>query len=120
MRTLLMTGFFLMMLHSVAGQEIEWIPGTEIDLGKLEVRSDTEFSFSFLNKSTAPLVIETIRTSCGCTNPRWPSGAIAPGETGEIMVTFTPNHEGFHRKKLKVFFVGTRKGHSLWIEAEAH
>lgn len=120
MRTFLMTGVFFLMLHCVIGQDIQWIPGTEINLGELEIRTDTDCTFSFHNQSTAPLVIETIRTSCGCTNPRWPSGAIAAGETGEINVTFTPNHAGFHRKKLKVFFVGIRKGHTLWLEAEAH
>ena len=80
---------------------------------------DKSCSFTFLNTTSSPLVVETVRTSCGCTEPQWPHEPVLPGQTGQIAITFTPNRAGYHRKKIKVFFAGVRKGSNLWIEAEA-
>ena len=104
---------------SVHAQDIQWIKGTEINLGQLEAYQDTTFQYTFLNTSDKSIAIETVRTTCGCTNPQWPTELIAPGEKGQIQVTFTPKRSGFHRKKLKVFIVGARKGHTLWLEGDA-
>lgn len=110
---------FVSTFNVAQAQDLQWINGTEINLGQLKTYQDTTFQYSFLNQSEKPIAIETVRTTCGCTNPQWPTGLIEPGERGQIQVTFTPKRAGFHRKKLKVFIVGMRKGHSLWLEAEA-
>ena len=99
-------------------QEIEWF-ASEIDLGEVKVLEDRTCSFTFRNTTTSPLVVETVRTSCGCTEPKWPLEPILSDQTGRISITFTPNRPGYHRKKIKVFFAGIRKGYVLWIEAEA-
>ncbi|HRW76659.1 MAG TPA: DUF1573 domain-containing protein [Saprospiraceae bacterium] len=99
-------------------QDIQWT-SSEIDLGDVKVMEDKSCSFTFLNTTSSPLVVETVRTSCGCTEPQWPHEPVLPGQTGQIAITFTPNRAGYHRKKIKVFFAGVRKGSNLWIEAEA-
>lgn len=111
--------FFFGCTTSAFTQEIQWLEGTEINLGLLSIQQDTTFHYTFKNNTGKPVIIETVRTSCGCTDPQWPSGAIAPGEPGQIQVTFTPKRAGFHRKKIKVFLIGIRKGQTLWLEAEA-
>ena len=40
--------------------------------------------FSFTNTGDAPLRLTQVMPSCGCTTPQYPTGAIAPGETGAI------------------------------------
>lgn len=48
--------------------------------------------FKFKNISNAPVFIESARASCGCTTPQVDATKpIAPGETGEIPVTYNTN-----------------------------
>lgn len=51
-------------------------------------QSDLEFAFAFTNTAPESIVIQAIRTSCGCTIVKAPSlpWGIAPGEKGEISV----------------------------------
>lgn len=99
-------------------QDIQW-SSTEVDLGSVTVMEDNTCSFTFLNATSSPVVVETVRTSCGCTEPQWPMEPVLPGQTSQITITFTPNRAGYHRKKIRVFFTGIRKGTVLWIEAQA-
>lgn len=45
--------------------------------------------FTFKNSGDAPLVIQNVVASCGCTVPTWSKEPIAPGATGVISVTYT-------------------------------
>jgi hypothetical protein len=47
-----------------------------------------EHVFTFKNEGEGPLIISNAQGSCGCTVPVWPRQPIAPGETGEIKVSF--------------------------------
>lgn len=62
------------------------------------IPKDTPVSKTFVVKNTGnnPLIISDAKASCGCTVPKKPEEPIAPGETGEIEVTFTskPGQEG--------------------------
>lgn len=62
------------------------------------IPKDTPVSKTFIVKNTGnnPLIISDAKASCGCTVPKKPEEPIAPGETGEIEVTFTskPGQEG--------------------------
>lgn len=44
--------------------------------------------FSFKNTGKADLVLNKVRASCGCTTPQWTKTPIAPGDTGQITVTY--------------------------------
>ncbi|NND09291.1 MAG: DUF1573 domain-containing protein [Saprospiraceae bacterium] len=45
-------------------------------------------NFSFSNSGTRPLLIASVKSTCGCTVPSWSEEVIEPGEGGEITVTF--------------------------------
>ncbi len=45
-------------------------------------------SFSFVNTGDAPLIITRVTASCGCTHPEFPMQPIAPGDSGQIKVTY--------------------------------
>ena len=47
-----------------------------------------DYKFEFTNTGKAPLVINTVRATCGCTQPSYPFVPIEPGETGFIGVTY--------------------------------
>lgn len=67
------------------------------------IPKDTPVSKTFIVKNTGvnPLIISDAQASCGCTVPKKPEEPIAPGETGEIEVTFTskPGQEGTNINK---------------------
>ena len=58
------------------------------NFGDIQEGEQVEHIFTFTNSGDAPLIISNAQGSCGCTVPNWPRNPIAPGETGEIKVTF--------------------------------
>ena len=47
-----------------------------------------EHVFEFTNSGNAPLVLQDVKTTCGCTVPEWPRTPLAPGSTAELKVKF--------------------------------
>jgi hypothetical protein len=45
--------------------------------------------FVFTNTGKAPLVIQQVTASCGCTTPTWTKQPVAPGGQGKIRVTYS-------------------------------
>ena len=60
--------------------------------------------FNFVNTGDEPLIINKVRTSCGCTVPEYTKDAIAPGDSGTIKITFNPEgRPGEFSKSINVF-----------------
>ncbi len=60
-------------------------------------------TFKFKNDGDAPLVLSNVRASCGCTTPKWTREPVAPGEAGEIKVSYNPkNRPGSFNKSVTV------------------
>ena len=47
-------------------------------------------TFKFKNTGTSPLTISRVQASCGCTRPEWTQTPVAPGQEGQIIITFNP------------------------------
>ena len=62
----------------------------EHDFGNVRIGQDYTHVFKVTNTGKSPLVIEDAKASCGCTVPDKPETAIAPGQSDEIVVTFSP------------------------------
>lgn len=73
-----------------------------IDYGTIEKGSDGIRVFEFTNTGNAPLIISSVRSTCGCTVPKKPKGPIMPGETGEIQVKYDTNRVNPIRKTITV------------------
>jgi len=59
--------------------------------------------FVFTNTGDAPLVVSSVRASCGCTTPRWSKEPIPPGEKGSITAQYNPlNRPGTFKKSITV------------------
>lgn len=69
---------------------IEWLEQTK-DYGKITEGQKLEVSFRFKNTGDKPLVIESVRPSCGCTVADPPKEPVAPGAEGEIKGAFDSN-----------------------------
>ncbi|MFK7950336.1 MAG: DUF1573 domain-containing protein [Saprospiraceae bacterium] len=64
------------------------------DFGTVEEGEEVEYVFKFKNTGKKPLIIKSATATCGCTVPKPSKKPIAPGETGEIPVTFDSKGRG--------------------------
>lgn len=65
----------------------------EHDFGTIEQNTKNPKTFTFTNTGSEPLIISNAKGSCGCTVPEYPREPIAPGETGEIKVVYSPGSQ---------------------------
>lgn len=60
--------------------------------------------FEFTNTGSAPLVIQDVRVTCGCTTPAYTREPVLPGKKGVIKVSYsTVGRIGAIDKKITVF-----------------
>jgi hypothetical protein len=73
-----------------------------IDYGTINKGDDGVRQFRFTNTGTAALEITQVRSSCGCTIPKKPETAIAPGASDVIEVKYDTERVGPIRKTITV------------------
>jgi len=75
------------------------------DFGKIaEEIGKATCVFEFKNTGSTPLIVNSVRASCGCTTPSYTKDPVLPGETGEIKVAYsTSNRVGKFNKSITVF-----------------
>lgn len=110
--------FFLFPFFAQAQNSVEWLVDMNHDYGLLTQFEPATTAFSFKNITTDTIVIDNIRTTCGCTAPDWDYKPIVPGEIRDIKIVFDAGKVGYFRKKIKVFFSNQRKCDVLYIEGE--
>lgn len=91
---------------------------TTFNFGKIPYGSDGTCDFKFTNTSREMLIINTVKTSCGCTNPQWPKDPIEPGKTGEIKVKYNTQIHGTFEKSIRVFCNAANSPVKLLIKGE--
>lgn len=65
----------------------EW-DATEHDFGTINESDEVSYTYKFKNTGEAPLIIESVRPSCGCTAPNWTKTPIPVGGEGFVDVKF--------------------------------
>lgn len=75
------------------------------DFGKVEESAGSvSCEFTFKNDGDAPLIIQRVQTTCGCTTPDYTKEPILPGKEGKIKVTYsTSGRPGVFDKKVTIF-----------------
>lgn len=82
--------------------QIEW-QETSFDFGKVVAGEKITHKYYFENKGNQDFYISRVKTSCGCTAPKWSSEAIPPGKRGFVEVVFdSTDREGDIKKTLNV------------------
>jgi len=75
----------------------------EYDFGVVTEGEKLACVFNFSNTGTAPLVITSASTSCGCTVPEFSKKPIGPGQKGTLEVVFdSSGREGIQTKTITV------------------
>jgi hypothetical protein len=75
---------------------------TTIDFGKIEQGKPVTAEFEFTNPSMVPLIINAVRSSCGCTVADYPKEPIQPGKSGKIIATYNAAGSGAFSKTVTV------------------
>lgn len=88
------------------------------DFGKIAYKKEVAFSYEFSNPGETMLIINEVKTSCGCTVPEWSKSPIRPGEKGLIKIKYDASYPGVFHKSIEVFYNGTGSPDSLEIKGE--
>lgn len=94
-----------------------------IDIGHISVKKKkVKCRFVFRNVGDAPLLIDEVETSCGCTSASYKARPVPPGSHGVITIVFRPNTQppGEFRKAITVY-ANTPGGYTrLFIKGKIH
>jgi len=105
--------------HSSKSQAVISFDKTEHDFGRLLQGEMVSYTFKFKNTGDAPLVISAVNKSCGCTASEYTKEPIAPGDGGQIKITYDSNgHSGFQSKSITVVTNTNPAATMLRIKAE--
>lgn len=94
---------------------VEWLTEKDHDFQHLRQEHPKTFVFRFKNLDKEPILLQTVRTSCGCTAATWTETPIPSGQAGQVEVEYDAYQRGEFRKKIRVFFDRQRKPEVLFI-----
>ena len=109
---LLMTGLMAGLLSSCSDKSAEHPKnsGKEIffdetlhNYGEILEDSDGTWSFAFKNLGDSAIIINRVRSTCGCTVPAWPRQPVEPGASGNITVKYNTAQSGTFLKSVYVY-----------------
>ena len=98
----LLLAFFTFQLYAQKKTAKIEFETTVIDYGTIDKGADGVRVFKFKNTGNAPLVVTSVKSSCGCTIPKKPEAPVLPGETGEIEVKYDTKRVNPIRKTITV------------------
>jgi len=99
------------------GQEI-WFEADIHDYGEIEIDSDGSWSFVFKNLGEEAIIINRVRSTCGCTVPDWPKEPIEPGASSEITVIYNTETVGTFMKSVIVYSTAANSPVKLQIRGK--
>ena len=114
MKKILSFLLLLVLFNSATAQTTASLPETVMfkesvyDFGKIPQGKPVFHSFEVVNKGTAPIKIENVQASCGCTTPEWSKEPIAAGSKSVIKVGYNSAAEGPFEKFITVQYNGNQ------------
>ena len=89
--------------NKVVSTDSIYFEKTKYDYGTIQQGANGDCEFKFINKGKVNLVLNDVKTSCGCTVPDWPRNAFKPGESGIIKVRYNTQTIGQFGKTITVY-----------------
>lgn len=75
---------------------------TTYDFGKIKVSVPVTHQFVFTNKGSEPIIVTSVKASCGCTVADYSKDPILPGQKGFVKATFNAAQAGIFKKTVTV------------------
>jgi len=97
--TILSLVFLLWGTHASFSQATIDLMETTFDFGEISEGTVAEHEFVFTNNGDKPLILSSVKASCGCTTPDWSKEPILPGNQGHIRASYNSENRpgGFHK-----------------------
>ena len=100
--------FISLLLSACGGAPSVLATPAELDLGAIPAADPVTGTLVIRNQGNAPLRIESLSTSCGCTTAEVANETIAPNSETTLRVTFDPlAHAGLYGPLLRLVYVAT-------------
>ncbi len=93
---------FSLIASFVFSQKLE-LNTDSVDFGKIKSGSEAKEVLMIKNSGNAPLVITDVKSSCGCTVPKWPNDPIMPGKSEPLTIEYDTKKMGTFSKVIEVF-----------------
>lgn len=72
------------------------------DFGDIALSIPKTADFTLTNAGKEPLIISSVRASCGCTNPKFSQEPVLPGKTSVVSATYNAAAPGIFSKTVTV------------------
>lgn len=112
--------FFAVITSALAqnNARISFVSPTTWNFGTFPESKIQTYVFKFKNTGNAPLIVNQAVASCGCTVATYTKKPVAPGETGEIKVSYNGRgkFEGHFKKSITVRTNGLPELVRLYVE----
>jgi hypothetical protein len=73
------------------------------DFGTILQGGDGTYNFVFTNTGKEPLILNNVKSSCGCTKPQWSAEPVKQGEKDTVKVGYNTKLVGPFTKTITVF-----------------
>jgi hypothetical protein len=100
-----------------SGQEL-FFAETTYNFGEMMENGPGTFKIEFKNKGDQPIIINRVRSSCGCTIPSWPKEPVAPEQTGEIEVKYNTALTGSFMKSVYIYSTAENSPVKLMVKGK--
>ena len=85
----------------MAVPEFNWT-NTTYNFGRIKVGEAVSHEFAFTNKGDSPLIISSVKASCGCTVTDYSRNPINPGDQGYVYARYDASKPGTFSKPISV------------------
>jgi len=86
------------------------------DFGTILQGGDGTYNFVFTNTGKEPLILNNVKSSCGCTKPEWSAEPVKPGEKAAVKVGYNTKLVGPFTKTITVFSNASNSSEVLTIK----
>lgn len=100
-----------------SGQELFFAEST-YNFGEMMEDGPGTFKIEFKNTGDQPIVINRVRSSCGCTIPSWPREPVEPKTTGEIEVKYNTALKGPFMKSVYIYSTAENSPVKLMVKGK--
>ena len=91
---------------------------TVYDFGKIKYKGNGTHSFVYKNTGKKPLILTKVRSSCGCTVPKWSKEPTKKRDKNEIKVKYNTGRVGKFTKSITVYSNAKNSTVKLVIKGE--
>jgi len=88
------------------------------DFATIALNTKITHHFTITNPGKERLIIQDVKTSCGCTVPQWPREPIKKGDKKDINIVFEADFPGAFHKTIYVYYNGEGSPDTLFIKGK--